>query len=40
MFETSQVLQATRYALDLPELQADYDSCWKGLPKMFTGRAP
>jgi homogentisate 1,2-dioxygenase len=40
MFETSQVLQATRYALDLPELQADYDSCWKGLPKMFIGRAP
>jgi homogentisate 1,2-dioxygenase len=40
MFETSQVLRATRYALDLPELQADYDACWKGLAKMFTGRAP
>ncbi|MBS0559359.1 MAG: homogentisate 1,2-dioxygenase [Proteobacteria bacterium] len=38
MFETSQVLRASRWALDLPELQPDYDACWDGLPKMFTGR--
>jgi homogentisate 1,2-dioxygenase len=40
MFETSQVLRATRAALDAPELQPDYDACWRGLEKMFTGRAP
>ncbi|WP_149536027.1 homogentisate 1,2-dioxygenase [Siccirubricoccus phaeus] len=37
MFETSQVIRATRYAMECPELQANYDSCWDGLPKSFTG---
>ena len=39
MFETCQVLRASRYALEVPELQRDYDACWQGLRKMFTGRA-
>jgi homogentisate 1,2-dioxygenase len=39
MFETSQVLRASRYALESPALQPDYDACWRGLGKMFTGRA-
>jgi homogentisate 1,2-dioxygenase len=37
MFETRQVLRATRHALALPQLQADYDSVWNGLRKTFTG---
>jgi homogentisate 1,2-dioxygenase len=37
MFETRYVLQATRWALEAPELQADYRGCWSGLGKRFTG---
>lgn len=37
MFETRQVLRATRHALALPQLQPDYDSVWNGLRKTFTG---
>ncbi|MDD0973029.1 homogentisate 1,2-dioxygenase [Pseudomonas fontis] len=36
MFETSQVLRPTRHALECPQLQADYDSCWATLPSTFT----
>ena len=36
MFETSQVLRASRHALDCPQLQNDYDSCWATLPSTFT----
>ncbi|MFD2642108.1 homogentisate 1,2-dioxygenase [Pseudomonas japonica] len=36
MFETSQVLRPTRHALDCPQLQNDYDSCWATLPSTFT----
>ena len=39
MFETRQVLRPTRLALELPELQPDYDACWQGLGKRFTGAA-
>ena len=39
MFETRQVLRPTQHALTIPQLQADYDSAWDGLPKMFTGNA-
>jgi homogentisate 1,2-dioxygenase len=35
MFETSQVLRPSRQALDSPQLQADYDSCWASLPSTF-----
>ncbi|WP_277053274.1 homogentisate 1,2-dioxygenase [Zestomonas thermotolerans] len=35
MFETGAVLRPTRYALDCPQLQSDYDACWAGLRKTF-----
>jgi homogentisate 1,2-dioxygenase len=38
MFETSEVIRPTRFAMDGPQLQPDYDACWSGLPKIF--RAP
>lgn len=37
MFETQQVLRPTRHALDMPELQSDYDACWQGLRRHFRG---
>jgi homogentisate 1,2-dioxygenase len=27
----------TRFALEAPELQADYQDCWQGLQKRFDG---
>jgi homogentisate 1,2-dioxygenase len=35
MFETRFVLVPTRFALDTPTLQKDYDSAWAGFEKMF-----
>jgi homogentisate 1,2-dioxygenase len=35
MFETSQVLRPSRFALDCPQLQTDYDACWASLPVTF-----
>ncbi|MBA1235533.1 homogentisate 1,2-dioxygenase [Pseudomonas stutzeri] len=35
MFETGQVLRPTLQALESPQLQDDYDSCWAGLTKTF-----
>jgi len=35
MFETGQVLRPTRQALESPQLQDDYDSCWACLTKTF-----
>ena len=35
MFETSQVLRPSEYALTCPELQPDYDRCWADLPSTF-----
>ena len=35
MFETRFVLRPTRFALETPALQADYDSCWDGFEAMF-----
>ena len=32
MFETSQVLRPSRFALDCPQLQSSYDACWATLP--------
>jgi homogentisate 1,2-dioxygenase len=37
MFETRMVCRPTRYALETPALQRDYDSCWNGLQKNFRG---
>ena len=33
MFETRAVIRPTRFALETPALQADYDACWQGFPK-------
>ncbi len=35
MFETRRVLRPTRFALETPLLQRDYDRCWQGFPKRF-----
>jgi homogentisate 1,2-dioxygenase len=37
MFETRQLLRPTRHALEIPQLQRDYDECWQGLRRHFTG---
>jgi homogentisate 1,2-dioxygenase len=37
MFETRWVLQPTRFALETPALQKDYDACWRGFPRQFRG---
>jgi homogentisate 1,2-dioxygenase len=39
MFETRQVINPTRFALDAPQLQRDYAQCWQGLNKRFDPRA-
>ena len=38
MFESRYVIRPTRYALEAPQVQKDYQDCWQGLPKHFTGR--
>lgn len=35
MFETSQVLRPSRFALECPQLQTSYDACWASLPATF-----
>ena len=35
MFETCRVVSPTRFALETPALQQDYDACWAGFAKMF-----
>ena len=37
MFETRFAIRPTRFALETPALQRDYDKCWEGLPKLFEG---
>ena len=37
MFETRLVLRPTKFALETPALQKDYDKCWVGFEKMFKG---
>lgn len=39
MFETSLTLRPTGFALGLPQLQPDYDTCWQGLRKFYPGTA-
>ncbi|MCM2318978.1 MAG: homogentisate 1,2-dioxygenase [Pseudomonas sp.] len=36
MFESGQVLRPSQFALECPQLQKDYDSCWTGMAKTFT----
>jgi homogentisate 1,2-dioxygenase len=38
MFETRLVCRPTRYALETPALQRDYDQCWSGFENHFRGR--
>jgi len=35
MFETRTVIRPTQWALQSPDLQADYQQCWQDLPKQF-----
>ena len=35
MFETRLVCRPTRFALETPALQRDYDACWQGFRKLF-----
>ncbi|HXQ50785.1 MAG TPA: homogentisate 1,2-dioxygenase [Stellaceae bacterium] len=37
MFETRLVCRPTRFALETPALQRDYDACWSGFEKFFRG---
>ena len=37
MFETRRVIRPTRFALETPALQRDYDSCWAGFETLFRG---
>ena len=39
MLETRFQFRPTRFALESPQLQADYFECWQGLRKHFTGKA-
>ncbi|MBC7692972.1 MAG: homogentisate 1,2-dioxygenase [Methylotenera sp.] len=38
MFESRYVLRPTAFALAAPELQKNYQDCWQGLKKNFTGK--
>jgi homogentisate 1,2-dioxygenase len=40
MLEAGAVICPTQRALQLPELQADYDSCWRGFDKTFAAPPP
>jgi homogentisate 1,2-dioxygenase len=40
MFETRSILRPTRYALQSPLLQKDYDGVWQGLKRNFTPAEP
>jgi homogentisate 1,2-dioxygenase len=35
MFETRMPVRPTRFALETPALQGDYDACWAGFEKLF-----
>jgi homogentisate 1,2-dioxygenase len=35
MFEARLVIWPTRFALETPTLQRDYDACWAGFEKLF-----
>jgi homogentisate 1,2-dioxygenase len=35
MFETCCIVRPTRFALETPSLQQNYDACWQALPNLF-----
>ena len=35
MFETKYAVRPTKFALESPQLQADYYKCWSGLDSRF-----
>jgi homogentisate 1,2-dioxygenase len=37
MFESRFAFRPTRFAMEAPSLQADYDACWQGFAKTFKG---
>ena len=37
MFESSRIIEPTRYALETPARQRDYANCWRDLKRRFTG---
>jgi homogentisate 1,2-dioxygenase len=37
LWETRQAIRPTRFALETPALQRDYDECWMGFRKRFQG---
>jgi homogentisate 1,2-dioxygenase len=37
MFESRYLIQPTRFAMECKALQADYQDCWQGLTRQFTG---
>jgi hypothetical protein len=39
MFETRTVIRPTRLALEVPQLQGDYQRVWRDLPKCFSADA-
>jgi len=39
MFETRYPQHVTKYAANLKELQGDYRECWKGIERLFNGKA-
>ena len=40
MFESRHVIRPTRWAMETPALQPDYDACWKGFAKAQLPRMP
>jgi homogentisate 1,2-dioxygenase len=38
MFETNAVLKLTKYALEAPHLDREYQACWTGCKKFFNGK--
>ena len=36
MFETSHFVRVCKSAMDAPWRDADYQKCWRGIPKAFT----
>ncbi|NRH28769.1 homogentisate 1,2-dioxygenase [Pseudomonas sp. MS19] len=40
MFETCSVLRPTRFALEAPQLQSNYDDCWAHMAKTFNPEQP
>ncbi len=39
MFESRYVIAPTKYALETPARQTDYQDCWQGIQKHFTGKS-